>query len=293
VGVPGRNGKPHWIRIEGGGSALLETARPGDAIALYSWRDRVRYVVTGDTTYVTGASALHAWRLPLAWSLGLFAAGLSVLAAGLWWLRHGAARVRRSPWQVSALAGPGVLTGLSLGPWVAHAPSTVGTALQVAAVCSALALFAVLLTWTIGTVRERRRGARSACATEAEAARAAEIEVACAPEGGPPPRTHRVLRITLPYERAYAGYDHLVIAPEGLAMSPDPAGHFGNRPLPADLTLLRVRHQLRTDPPHCLTGHHPPAEHRVAECVTGTRTLLFFGPLRELKYLAAALTRKR
>ncbi|MCC2274256.1 hypothetical protein LKL35_02215 [Streptomyces sp. ET3-23] len=270
VGVPGKDGKTDWIRLKDT-YAFSDQAREGDPIALYSWKGKIRGVVTGDISYRTADTPLRSWGTALGWATGLFSSGLAVLCCGVWWRLRGATHGRSSPWQISVISLAGILPGICVGLWVPIFPDSVGAALRGAGAAFAVVLLGALCCWMYFSRKERQQG----------------DDIAITPRPGP---AEQVINVFLPYEPEYSGKAHLVVQADGLAMSPDPTGRVARRPLPDGLTLVKVRHQLRTDPgPHISAGRsfH---QYYIAECRAGERTLLFAGKKADLERLAGALS---
>lgn len=244
VGVPGEDGKTDWIRLKDTYS-FSEVAHEGDPVALYSWKGKIRGVVTSGISFRTADTPLRSWGTALGWATGLFPGGLAVLCCGLWWRLRGAAHGRSSPWQISVIGLAGILSGICVGVWVPIAPDSVGAALRGAGGAYAVALLGALCCWAYFSRKERRQG----------------DDIAITPRPGP---AEQVINVFLPHEPEYSGKTHLVVQPGSLAMSPDPTGRVARRPLPDGLTLVRVRHQLRTGsgPLHQRRPVLPPVLHR-------------------------------
>ncbi|MER5888308.1 hypothetical protein ABT160_31190 [Streptomyces sp. NPDC001941] len=273
VAVPGPGGAVRWIALKNA-HAFTDRAHRGDSIALYSWRGDVRTVVTGNRSYDTARTPVGSWGTAMGWAAGLFPGGLAVLACGWWWLARGAAHRAAAPWQVGLIGTVGIVTAVFVGVWAGQGPVTVGQALRGAGAAYTAGLLLVLLCWPFLARRERRRG----------------DSIRVTPLHGP---AEQVIAVSIPGESRYAGFPYLVVRPDALAMSTDPTGRVGCRPLPNDLSLVRVRRQRRTDPFPYIHAGRSIEPYVIGECHAGENTLLFAGKAKAFDRMAGALAARR
>lgn len=271
VEIPGREVRTDSIRITHTYS-FTKHVHKGDRITLFSWRGEIREVAVDGVRYRTGDSPLQSWAPALGWATGLFPAGITAVLGGLWWLARGSRSARSNPWQTNVIVLDGLLTAVFVGVWASDdglGPTTVEGGLLVAGVSYAAATLIALCCWSCFAREERRQS----------------DTIAITPRPGP---AEQIIDVFLPHEADYSGKDHLVVEPGVLAMSPDPTGRVARRALPDDLTLVRGRHQQRTDGRH-LSGGRYSGPYYVAECRAGGRTLLFYGKKPALERLAGTL----
>ncbi|MEV3860528.1 hypothetical protein AB0J38_40255 [Streptomyces sp. NPDC050095] len=237
-------------------SPVYDAVRRGDQITAVYWKDEIRQVRFGDVTQDVKLSPAQDGRLPGAFAVALVPIGLGLLWLW-WWMRYrpvpkGAPR----PWQpvVGLVAGifaavPGFLITLL-------AVDHVGSGLKFSAGCVVAAVPpAVLLCWWAGR-------------------RSRQVAAGVVPQ---PPDGRRVLPWVVvhgdvPYSKP--GFSYLVVGDGPLAATTDPAGRVALAPLPASLTVLRVREPVVGDPPYDLGGR---GEYTVVvECRDGDETVLVF-----------------
>ncbi len=229
-----------------------DAVRRGDRVTVTYWKDQVRAVRFGDRTQQAALSRVHDGRLPGAFAVAALAGGLGALS---FWARSRRRPVRagdRYPWGHTVGFVTGLLVACAGFPVVLLGSDVwAGLRFTAGAVVPAL-LFSVLVCWW--SVRRGRRGP----------ARVVPV----------PPAGRRVLRAVVhgdvPYSRP--GYDCLVIGDGPPTATPDPTGKVALAPLPATLTVRRVRELLVGEPPFV-----PPSRREtpvVVECADGDRTVL-------------------
>ncbi|MET9493288.1 hypothetical protein [Streptomyces sp. NPDC006552] len=257
----------HTVRLPDA-PTVYDRVRRGDRVTVTYWKDQVREVRTTSATQKAWRSPVHDGRLPAAFAVVALAFGLGLLQFR-WWTRH-----RPTPtgapqsWQpavglvAAAFMSSTVLCVMLLGA------DDVGAGLRFAA---GAAVVAVPLSVLLGrwATRRVRRGA----------ARLAPV----------PPDGRRVLGAVVhgdvPYSRS--GYGYLVVGDGPPAATPDPTGHVALAPLPATLTVRRVRGPVVGDPPFDLGGR---GEYTlVVECADGEREVRVFAGRKHAPRVLGAL----
>ncbi|MEV1024422.1 hypothetical protein [Streptomyces sp. NPDC050264] len=277
----GKNAK-YYLYLRGtGGSAeaehkvrlpddrpIYDRVHRGDRVTATYWKDQVRVIRVGSDTQRSQLSPVHDGRLPGAFAVLTLAVGLGLL--WLWWW----ARYRPAPkgsvqsWKPGVGLVAGVLVAGAALPVMLLAVDDVAAGLRFAAGAAVVAVpLSVLLCWW--ATRRVRRGV------------AKLVPV--------PPTGRRVLGAVVhgdvPYSRP--GYSHLVVGDGPLAATPDPTGRAALAPVPASLTVRRVREPAVGDPPIALGGR---GEYTVVvECVDGEREVLVFAGNKHAPRVLGAL----
>ncbi|MFD5027524.1 hypothetical protein [Streptomyces sp. NPDC058373] len=237
-------GVRHWLRHTKSGSAageervrmdgtspVYDRVRAGDTVTLVHWRGEVASVRLGEVAQEAHGSPEHGWRMPLAVALLLLLPGAAFVWFALWYRRHAAAPPRET---VVFLPMTVLLSGILLGSlslFGAMGGADVGEALRFTAL-SAPPVVAVsaLATWFF-----RRRSRKAADTGDVAPITPDGRQLLGAQVHG-----------DVPYSRD--GYGLLVVGDGPLIATPDPDGKVALSPLPATLTVERVRGIESSDP---------------------------------------------
>ncbi|GAA2469178.1 hypothetical protein ACFPFX_00540 [Streptomyces mauvecolor] len=245
----------------------------GKRIHVTYWEGSVRYTDWANARWYTAADPRGAYRLFLAWGLGLGSAGLGLILIGLWWARSYATTRLRYPWQPGVLIVGTMALGAAGGllPWVTHgwraallAYGVVGVVVAAACALTALGL--------------RRADARKSTDT---------ITIASAVPDG---ETFfpGIVRGDVPYGGVLGG-GYLIAAADGLSIIPDPNYRLHPKPVPATLEPLRVRPPYRTDPRDLNVGDN----WLVLECQDGGTPVYVAAARESMPLVLGALTASR
>ncbi|MFF0505603.1 hypothetical protein ACFYUH_18645 [Streptomyces fimicarius] len=215
-------------RIDGNPD-LTPAARPGAAVDVTYWQDRIRYVGFGSDRHYTNADPRGAFRIPLVVGLvvGIFGAMLLASAAATAW--SGRRSLKAFPWQVGLIVTGGtslILFG-AVAPWLSN---DIGKALRLTGLAGLVVL--ALCALAVPFLRRRNRGGDDTIALRPSVL----TEERCFPG---------LIMGEVPYASS-AGY--LIAGPGLLATTPDPTGVFHRKPAPRTLTPLRLRPPYLTDP---------------------------------------------
>ncbi|MEU2891861.1 hypothetical protein [Streptomyces albidoflavus] len=237
-------GVRHWLRYTTGGpssggervrmdgtSPVYAAVRAGDTVTLVRWQGEVASVRLGEVAQETHDSPARGWRMPLAVAQVLLLPGLAFVWCALRYRRRAAAPAREAvpllPLTVllgSALLGPLGLVGAMSG-------ADVGEALRRTAFCAPpVVAFSALVAWYV-----RRRSRKAADTSDLTPVTPQGRELLGAQVHGP-----------VPYSRD--GYGLLIVGDGPLVATLDPHGRVARSPLPASLTVERVRSIAPSDP---------------------------------------------
>ncbi|MBZ2408385.1 hypothetical protein HX747_12480 [Streptomyces sp. L06] len=237
-------GVRHWLRYTTGGpssgeervrmdgtSPVYSAVRAGDTVTLVRWQGEVASVRLGEVAQDTHDSPARGWRMPLAVAQVLLLPGAAVVWCALWYRRRAAAppveTVLSLPLTVllaSALLGPLGLVGAMGG-------ADVGEALRFTALCAPpVVLVSALTAWY-----SRRRSRRAADVSDIAPVTPEARQLLGAQVHG-----------SVPYSRE--GYGLLVVGDGPLIATLDPHAKVARSPLPATLTVERVRAIESSDP---------------------------------------------
>ncbi|MFJ9039222.1 hypothetical protein ACIRF8_21825 [Streptomyces sp. NPDC102406] len=266
-GSPGAAGNEHRVRLPGE-RPVFDRVHVGSRVTAVYWKDRVREIRAASGTQKAVLSPVHDGRLPGALALATLPVGLGLLRLR-WWVRdRPAPKGAALSWKPVAGLVAGVLVAASSPVIMLLAVDDVGSGLRFAAGAAVVAvpLSALLGLWA--TRRVRRGVARIV------PARPTERRVLSA-----------VVHGDVPYSRP--GYGCLVVGDGPLAATPDPTGHVALAPLPASLTVRRVREPLVGDPTYALGGR---GEYTVViECEDDGREVLVLAGRKDAPRVLGAL----
>lgn len=237
-------GVRHWLRYTTGDpssgeervrmdgtSPVYDAVRAGDTVTLVRWQGEVASVRLGEVAQETHDSPARGWRMPLAVAQVLLLPGLAFVWCALWYRRRAAAPPSGT---MVFLPLTVLLSGALLGPlglFGAMGGADVGEALRLTGLCAPpVVAFSALVAWYV-----RRRSRKAADTSD------------LAPVT---PQGRRVLGAQVhgqvPYSRD--GYGLLIVGDGPLVATLDPHGKVARSPLPATLTVERVRSIASSDP---------------------------------------------
>ncbi|AXQ55650.1 hypothetical protein [Streptomyces koyangensis] len=226
----GRSSGEERVRMDGT-SPVYDAVRAGDTVTLVHWQGEVASVRLGEAAQETHGSPARGWRMPLAVALVLLTPGAAFVWCALWYRRRASAPPRET---VVFLPLTVLLSGVLLGPlslFGALGGADVGEALRFTALCAPpVVLVSALTAWYF-----RRRSRRAADVSDIAPVTPQARQLLGAQVHG-----------SVPYSRE--GYGLLVVGDGPLMATLDPHAKVARSPLPATLTVERIRAIEPSDP---------------------------------------------